>query len=170
MPKQMYLLPMKKEERGKYIQTLMGIKIGFPVIVGLVLQMVRGILYGIDPLKIALCISAIASFGIGMYVCSSLRSKFDRYIRYAVRGKDGTGKDAFLNWMCMICAIIYNLLVAAVEVTESDSLLKLSLVTIVPLLIIIIMDIAIIKTRYLGTIEDTCNYEENFNILGKVKK
>ena len=35
MPKQMYLLTMKKAERGEYIQTLMGIKIGFPVIVGL---------------------------------------------------------------------------------------------------------------------------------------
>lgn len=170
MPKQMYLLPMKQPERGKYIHTLLCIKIGFPVLVGLVLQILRGLIYGMEPLRILLCTAAFISFGIGMYVCSSLRSKFDRYIRYAVRGEDGTGKDAFLNWTCMIYSVIYHALASAVEFTESDSLWKAILWTMIPLMIMIIMDMAIIKTRYLWTIVDACNYEENFNILGKVKK
>lgn len=170
MPKQMYLLPMKQPERGKYIRSLLSIKIGFPVLVGLFLQIFRGLIYGIEPLRILLCTAALISFGIGMYVCSSLRSKFDRYIRYAVRGEDGTGKDAFLNGMCMIFSIIYHLLVAAVKVTERDSLWEVILWIMIPLMIMIIMDIAIIKSRYLWTIVDACNYEENFNILGKVKK
>jgi hypothetical protein len=34
----------------------------------------------------------------------------------------------------------------------------------------VIFDIAIIKTRYQATIEDVCDYEEAFNILGRVKK
>lgn len=169
MPKQMYLLPMKQTERGEYIHTLMCIKIGFPSLVGVVLQMIRGLMYGTNPVKIFLCTLATISFGIGMYVCSSLRSKFDRYIRYAVRGKDGTGKDAFLNGMCMIYSIIYHLLVAAVEVSEGDSVWGLLLWTIIPLMLMIIMDIAIIKTRYLWSIVDACNYEESFKVLGKVK-
>jgi len=169
MPKQMYLLPMKQLERGKYIQNLLCIKIGFPVLVGLVLQLLRSLLYGIEPLRIALCAIATGSFAVGMYVCSSLRSKFDRYIRYAVRGKDGTGKDAFLNWMCMIYSIIYHLLVAVVEVTPGDPLWVDLLWLSVPLTIMIIMDIIIIKTRYLWTIVEACNYEESFKVLGKVK-
>ena len=169
MPKRMYLLPMKQSERGKYIHTLLCIKIAFPALVGLLLQLLRGLMYGVHPAKILLCTLGTISFGVGMYVCSSLRSKFDRYIRYAVRGEDGTGKDAFLNGMCMICSIIYHFLVVAVEVSEGDSVWDLLLWTIIPLILMIIMDIAIIKTRYLWTIVDACNYEENFNILGRVK-
>lgn len=169
MPKQMYLLPMEQSERGKYIHTLLFIKIGFPAFVGLILQLIRGLMYEINLEKIVLCTLGTISFGIGMYVCSSLRSKFDRYIRYAVRGKDGTGKDAFLNWMCMIYSIIYHTLVAAGESTGTDPLWVDLLWLIAPLAIMIIMDIAIIKTRYLWTIVDVCNYEESFKVLGKVK-
>lgn len=169
MPKQMYLLPMKQPERGKYIETLLYIKIGFPAIVGLVLQLLRGLIFGIHPVKILLCTLGTISFGIGMYVCSSLRSKFDRYIRYAVRGKDGTGKDAFLNGICMVYSVIYHALVAVAELTPSDPVWVNILWLIVPLAIMISMDIAIIKTRYLWTIVDACNYEESFNVLGKVK-
>ena len=169
MPKQMYLLPMKQQDRGKYIHTLLCIKIGFPVLVGLVLQLLSGMIYGIEPFRIMLCILAQISFGIGMYVCSSLRSKFDRYIPYAVRGEDGTGKDAVLNWMCMIYSIIYYSLAAAVEVTPGDPLWVNLFWLIAPLAVMIIMDIAIIKTRYLWTIVDACNYEESFKVLGKVK-
>lgn len=169
MPKQMYLLPMKQPERGKYIHTLLCIKIAFPALVGLVLQLFRGMMYGIHPAKILLCTLGTISFGIGMYVCSSLRSKFDRYIRYAVRGEDGTGKDAFLNGICMIYSIIYHMLVAAGELTPGDPLWVNLLWLIVPLVVMIIIDVAIIKTRYLWTIVDACNYEENFNILGRVK-
>ena len=35
--------------------------------------------------------------------------------------------------------------------------------------VMIIMDVAIIKTRYQATIEDLLNYEEAYNVLGKVK-
>ena len=39
----------------------------------------------------------------------------------------------------------------------------------VPLIIMVIIDIAIIKSRYVQTIIDICNYEEAFNVLGNVK-
>ena len=169
MPKQMYLLPMRHSERGKYIHTLLCIKIGFPALVGLVLQVVRGVMFEMHPEKIVLCTLATISFGIGMYVYSLIQSKFDCYIRYAVRGEDGTGKDTWLNWMCMIYSIIYHLLVAGVESTGFDPLWLDLLWVIVSLAPMVIMDIAIIKTRYLRTIVDACNYEKQFNVLGKVK-
>lgn len=170
MPKQMYLLPMQRSEQQEYIKTLMIMKISFPSIVGLVLQIVYGVFYGIDFSRVFARTTALVSFGIGMYVCSSLRSKFDRYIRYAVRGKDGTGKDAWLNWMCMIFSVICYLVGATIELDEGDSKLFACIGYIVILGIMIIMDIVIIKTRYEGTILDTCNYEEQFNVLSKVNK
>lgn len=168
MPKMMYLLPMQIEGRREYLNTLLVIKIGFPAVVHIILQLIQGAIYGIDWLEILLSTFAVISFGIGMYVCSELRSKFDRYIRYAVRGKDGTGKDAWLNWLCMIYAVIYRLVAMMVEVDRPLELVDC--IWILPFLgIMIVMDIAIIKTRYQATVEDICNYEESFNILGKVK-
>lgn len=169
MPKMMYLLPMKTEGRREYLNTLLVIKIGFPTLVHFILQLIQGAIYGTDWLEILLSTLAVASFGIGMYVCSELRSKFDRYIRYGVRGKDGTGKDAWLNWFCMIYAVIYRLVAMMIE-SDGEPIGVLGWIWIIGFLsILLIFDIAIIKTRYRATIEDVCNYEEAFNVLGKVK-
>lgn len=169
MPKMMYLLPMETEGRKNYLNTLLAIKIGFPVLVSVILHVVFAEIYHRDWLEILLSAIAVCSFGIGMYVCSELRSKFDRYIRYGVRGKDGTGKDAWLNWMCMIYAVIYRSIAMMVE-SDGEPIGVLGWIWILGFLsIMVIMDIAIIKTRYEATIEDVCNYEEAFNVLGKVE-
>ena len=172
MPKLMYLLPMKPVQRAEYIRCLMLIKITFPAFVGVILQIIRGFIYELEPYRIFVCTIATLSFGIGMYVCSSLRSKYDRYIRYAVRGEDGTGKDAFLNWMCMICSGIVHFLAIVVEaeISSGESIVGMVFFYLLPILPMMIMDIAIIKTRWLWTVVDTFTYEENFNVLGKVKK
>lgn len=174
MPKQMYLLPMKSSQKAEYVNYLIFVKIGFPTLVGVILHIIRGFIYRLSLLQILASTVAIVSFGIGMYVCSSLRSKFDRYIRYAVRGEDGTGKDAWLNMMCMIYSAIYHFIASMMHIRvevegASDSLLVLVIWNGIPLLIMIVMDIAIVRTRYLKTVDDTCNYEEHFNVLGKVK-
>ena len=170
MSKQMYLVPMKPCQRVEYVKDLMMIKIGFPAMAGCIFHVVRGLGYGLEPYRILVCTMAVASFGIGMYVCSSLRSKFDRHIRYAVRGEDGTGKDAVLNWVCMIYSGIIHLIASAVEVSVGASIWDELFFCGIPILIMIILDIAIIKTRFLWTVVDTCNYEENFKVLGKVIK
>lgn len=171
MPKQMYLLPIKAVEKTEYIRCLLVIKIGFPVVVGLILQLLRGCIYGIEPFRIFACTIAVLSFAIGMYVCSTLQSKFDRYIPYAVRGEDGTGKDAVLNWACMVYSAVYHLIACGAEISiaEGESMLGVAFFYLVPLSIMIIMDIVILKTRYEGTIMDTWNYEESFHVLGKAK-
>lgn len=169
MPKLMYMLPMKAEGRKEYLNTLLAIKIGFPVMVGFIIQVVLGVINGIDWLRVVLSTCGIFSFGIGMYVCSELRSKFDRNIRYGVRGKDGTGKDAWLNWFCMIYAVFYRLVAMMIE-SDGQPIGVLGWIWIIGFLsILLIFDIAIIKTRYYATIEDVCNYEEAYNVLGKVK-
>ena len=171
IPKQMYLLPMQAPQKKEYVGCLIIIKIGFPILVGVILHIIRGFIYGLHPFQILACVIAMISFGIGVYVCSELRSKYDRYIRYAVRAEDGNGIDAFLNWICMIYSAIYHLTAsfADVEIGEGNSLLILALWYIIPLVPMIVMDIAIIKTRYHATIMDVCNYEDAYNVLGKVK-
>lgn len=171
MPKQMYLLPMKEIERTEYVSSLLIIKIGFPTLIAFILQFIQGCIYGFEFFRIFACTIAVFSFGIGMYVCSTLRSKFDRYIRYAVRGEDGTGKDAFLNWACMIYSAVYHFISSAAKlsIAEKESIWGLVFFCFGPLSIMIIMDVAIIRTRFKGTIVDAWNYEESFQVLGKIK-
>ena len=179
IPKQMYLLPMKLSQRAEYVKYLLFIKIGFPTLVGVILHVIYGFVYEFELFSIFACMIAKISFGIGMYVCSELRSKYDRYIRYAVRQKDGTGTDACLNWMCMIYSAIFHInatfieVAAEVETAGENSICSIVLwyiILFIPLIPMIIMDIAIIKTRYHASIVDVCNYEEAYNVLGKAKK
>lgn len=166
MSKLMYLLPLKTEERKRYLTMLLLIKIGFPVVVGIVLHIVFAMIYGMAWWRIIICAVCTCSFGIGMYVCSELRSKFNRYIRYAVRGKDGTGKDAWLNWICMIYSVIVMLFFRMAEYEgEMESFMEnMWIIGIVG--ICIVMDVIIIKTRYKDAIEDVCNYEKVFDVAG----
>lgn len=170
--KQMYLLPMNWVDRKKYAQNLLFIKIVFPVMMGLILQIIYGCIYKIEPFRIFACMVAVGSWAIGKYVCSTLRSKFDREIKYAVKGDDGTGKDAVLNWACMVYAAVFHFVAAGVEIgfAETEPLWSRALCLLIPMSVMIIMDIAIIKTRYENTLIDAWNYEEAFHVLGKVIK
>lgn len=165
MSKLMYVLPLKADERKKYLNRLLVIKIGFPVVVGIVLDIIFDMIYGMDWWVILVCAICTCSFGVGMYVCSESRSESNRYIRYAARGKDGTGKDAWLNWICMIYSVIVMLFFSMGE--QGGFVGWMCFIGIVG--VCIIMDIVIIKTRYKDAIEDVCNYEMMFDLAGKGK-
>lgn len=165
MPKAIYLTPMGEEGRKEYINSLLVLKIGIPTVVNIVLHIIYGIWYEFSLLACLASAFAQLSVGIGMYVCCEMRSKFDRYIRYAVPGKDGTGKDAWLNSFCMIFGMIGSIF-CGISPAEGMGVLFFQISMLV---ILLIMDIAILKSRYQVTVEYVCNYEENFNVLGKVK-
>ena len=167
MPKAMFLVPMKREEREQYISAMMLIKIGVPAIISVVLHLLYGLIQETNWIEISASAFAQVSFGIGMYVCSEMRSKFDRYIKYAVRGKDGTGKDAWLNWMCMMLSFFLLLIFSGVE-TSSKATSFDWIVLIGGAVILLIMDIVIIKTRYTDTVQDICTYEVMFDVRSKV--
>ena len=166
MPKVMFLTPMPKQERKEYIRKLLFFKIGVPVAVGVVLHLLYGICYELYVLGIIASALAQISFGIGIYVCSELRGKADRYIRYAVRNKDGVPKDAWLNWLCIVVSFILSLMLSfsSWDMTAGGWMFLLF-----SLGILAVIDIAIIKTRYHHTIQDVCDYENKFDVHGKVK-
>lgn len=71
----------------------------------------------------------------------------------------------------MVYAAVYHFIASAAEISiaEGESVIGLVFFYMVPLSIMIIMDIAILKTRYKGTMIDAWNYEESYNVLGKIK-
>lgn len=164
MPKAIYLSPMGEEGCKKYINALLLMKIGIPTVINMVLHIVYAVFYEFNLFAFVSSAFAQLSLGIGMYVCCEMRSKYDRYIRYAVPGKDGTGKDAWLNYFCMIFAMI-----ASVFCGIEANRIGILIFDITLLAILLIMDIAILKTRYQVTVDYICDYEESRNILGKVK-
>lgn len=165
MPKAIYLSPMGEKGRKEYINSLLLIKLGVPTIANIVLHIVYGIWYDFSLLACLASAFAQLSLGIGMYVCCEMRSKYDRYIRYAVPGKDGTGKDAWLNYFCMIVGMLGSIF-CGISPEEGIGVLIFQVSLLV---ILLIMDIAILKSRYQVTIDYVCNYEEAYNVLGKVK-
>ena len=164
MPKAIYLSPMGEEGRKEYINSLLMLKIGVPTIVNILLHIMYSVMYEFNLFMLLASAFAQLSLGIGMYVCCEMRSKFDRYIRYAVPGKDGTGKDAWLNYSCMALGMIASIF-CGLEANRIGVLIF----DIAMLVILLIMDIVILKTRYQVTVEYVCNYEEAYNVLGKVK-
>lgn len=164
MPKAIYLSPMGEKGRKEYINSLLLIKIGVPTIANIILQIIYALFYEFNLFALMTSAFAQLSLGIGMYVCCEMRSKYDRYIRYAVPGKDGTGKDAWLNYFCIIFAMV-----ASVFCGIEANRIGLLIFDITLLIVLLIMDIAILKSRYQVTIDYVCNYEEAYNVLGKVK-
>lgn len=166
MPKAMFLSPMGLENRRHYIQAMIFIKIGVPVAMGLLLHILWGCVYGLNPLSIFASSIAHSSFGIGMYVCSELRIKRDELVRYAVRDANGIIKTAWLNWTCMIVSfmmlLVFDVIGLASNMTEGWG------VFIGGLILLLILDFVIIKTRFHFTVEDICNYEVQFDVLSQV--
>uniref|UniRef100_UPI004055D7F4 hypothetical protein n=1 Tax=Agathobacter sp. TaxID=2021311 RepID=UPI004055D7F4 len=164
MPKAMFLAPMGSENRRQYIQAMVFVKIGVPVTIGLLFHILWGSIYGLNPLSIFASTIAHVSFGIGMYVCSELRVKRDRLVRYAVRDANGRIKTAWLNWVCMVFSLIMLLGFEANgldgNMTQEDGRLFID-----GLFLLLVLDIIIIKTKFHLMVEDICNYEIRFDVL-----
>jgi len=163
MPKAIYFSPMGMEGRKKYINALLLMKIGVPVVINIAFHIIYGVFYEFNLFACVSSAFAQLSLGIGMYVCCEMRSKFDRYIRYAVPGKDGNGKDAWLNYFCMGLGMLASIF-CGIEANRIGVLIF----DITMLVILLIMDIVILKTRYWVTLDYICDYEESHNLLGKV--
>lgn len=173
VPKALYLTPMKQEERIEYLRCLMLIKITVPTILSIILNLVWGLFKEINILLTGLIAFIYVSIGIGSYMCSDLVNKYNRHISKAVRDKNGEPKDAWLNGFVIFFGIILLVGLEAgdlngqISITGENSFAAIIVGIIVMLLMI--GDIVIIKTRYKATLQDLCNYEVTYRIE-KIKK
>lgn len=173
VPKALYLTPMKQEERIEYLRCLMLIKITVPTILSIILNLVWGLFKEINILLTGLIAFIYVSIGIGSYMCSDLVNKYNRHISKAVRDKNGEPKDAWLNGFVIFFGIILLVgleagdLKGQIRITGEDILPTAIIGTIA--LILLICDIVIVKTRYEGTLQDSCIYEVT-NYIKKEEK
>ena len=174
MPKAIYLSPMKRKERETYIHSLMIIKIVAPAILAIVLYSIWGCFYRFNLLQMLLVGFLYITIGIGSYVASDLVNKYDRHIVLAVRDKKGEPKDAWSNGFVMVVGILFLI---ALEVKDLENGWISSNGNIVEnillyglVLLLLIMDIHIVRTRYIAAVQDRCDYEIAFKIFPEKKK
>lgn len=173
MPKAIYLSPMKYKERETYIQSLLIIKIMVPSILAIILYCIFGCFYRMNILQMLLVGFLYITIGIGSTVSSDLVNKYDRHIVPAVRDKTGEPKDAWLNIVVMVIGILFLI---GLEIKDLENGISFSNGSIFEnillfgiVILLLIMDIRIIKTRYAAVVQDRCDYEIAFRIFSAKK-
>ena len=164
MPKEMFLSPMGMENRKKYMKTVIGIKIGVPVVLCFLLRTFYAMVYGLNPLFVFVSVFVVISFGISMYICSEIRVKRDLLIRYAMRDKEGNAKEAWINWVCMVGSVVLLMVFEVIGVDNQIIGLEWGFF-MGGVLFLFLLDILIIKTQFRTTVEDICNYEVRFGVV-----
>lgn len=167
MSKAMYLCPMTLNERKEYINAVLVIKIGCPVLFGLLIEMVWSIFYGFHPWQCLAILFTHFSIGIATYICFEAPTKADRWISYARKDKHGNIRWAWMNIVNTVVGIFLLMGFELSDMTEGMTMGSGIFIGIC-LGIMLIMDICIIATQYEATVESAGEYELNFRILGKV--
>ena len=135
-----------------------------PVVFCFLLRSLYAMVYGLKPLFIFASAFVVASFGIGMYLCSEIRVKRDQLIRYAMRDKEGNAKEAWINWVCMFGSVVLLIVFEVIGVDNQITGLEWGFF-IGGLLVLLLLDVVIIKTQFRITVEDICNYEVRFGVM-----
>ncbi len=166
MTKIMYLCPMSHEERKEYVNLVLGIKIGIPVIFGMILESIWSCFYGFALWRFVFTFFIHISAGISSYICMGGNAAGDNAITMGKRGKDGTIKTAWMN----VVAFAFSLALIVTGETNINSRMTTFDMIIVGLMVvmIVVFDILIVVTQYEDTIRHVENYEETHYIKGKV--
>ncbi len=163
MSKSLFLTPMSFADRKDYLQKVLLMKIGVPVLVGMGIECIRGIWFGFSLGQLLAMSFLHISQGISIYLCVETIGKNDARIQWARRKKDGSYGGAWLN---LINFALILLLLVGLE--EGELAGEWSGIIICWLGVILVLDILIVSRQYEDTIEYLGDYERYFNILGKV--
>lgn len=168
MTKEMYLCPMKREEREKYVNYVLCFKIGVPVLVGLVFEIIWSIATEIHIFRSIVMVFIYVSIGIAVYICLDTLEQTNRRISWGRIGKDGKIKWAWMNLISFIYGVM--ILVGFEDYDLTPLMDVVSGIFIgVGLVLIVVFDILIIRLQYKQTIDQAQNYEYAFNVKGKVE-
>lgn len=173
MPKIMYMTPMKEEDRYAYIKSLMMIKIAVPMGVSLVLLLIWKCFFEISIIQIIGILFVDMSIGIGDYVCSTLVNKHNRRIVTAMHNKEGEVKDAWLNNIVVFGGMAILVALESIDfrggITDLYGTTFGVIAFVIMLVVLLVGDIVIIKTRYKDTLDNLCNYEITHSISRKAE-
>ena len=167
MTKEMYLCPMKREEREKYVNYVLYFKIGIPVFIGLMVECIWSIINGFNLLRSIVIIFLYVSIGIAMYICLDTLEQTNRRITWGRIGKDGKVKWAWMNMVSFVYGLVIMFCFEDTDFTAQMDIASGVFIG-VGLVLIAIFDILIIRFQYKQTIDQAQDYEYAFKVEGKV--
>ncbi len=168
MSKAMFLCPMKQEDRRRYINCVLLMKIGIPVCLGIAIELIWSIFYGFKPWQMITIAFIHFSIGIATYLCFEGKGRNDQNINFARRDKAGNTRWAWVNIVALIWAVLVLVCMEIADMTSGMNLENAGIIGI-SVVMLLVCDIWIIKTQYHSTIEQAGDYELTFRVLGKVK-
>lgn len=149
MPKVMYLSPMKEQEREEYIKNVLLIKIGVSLFLGLCIEVIWGLFTGFHIAKVVVIVFVNLSIGVAHLV---------------------SDKNKGTNTFAEVMAVLIIVFVVFLEVgTEGFLTVFCNWFIAIAVVLLLILDIVIIRTKYYATILLAGEYEQAFKIEGKVE-
>lgn len=167
MSKAMLLCPMKQEQRKEYIHDMLGLKIGCPWILGMIIEMAWSIAYGFDIQRTILLAIIYISYGIAEVIHIDCIDKMDNKI---VAGKKDANGNVTWAWQNFSVSYVAMILLLDYAYTELQGLAGTfdNIISLVGSIYLVIMSIVILCTQYKSMIEETTDYELAFHIPGRL--
>lgn len=171
MPKPMFLCPMKEEERKEYIRCVLIFKIGGPVVIGFVMELIWSIFFGFHVWNLLIMLFLYFSVAVAQYIGYEHPLEKREKVPLTVYDADGNNIYPWLGNVTIMAVMIMIAMLAAFDANpdmHENTVILFTYMIIVGLLILVVLDIGIVKDQFpyiMGRIGD---YERNFKI--EVKK
>lgn len=166
MTKEMYLCPMKSEERERYINYILYFKIGFPVFVGLLIEIVWSFFIGFHVFRTLAMVFIYFSVGIAIYICLDTVDQTNRRVTWGRIGRDGKVKWAWMNLISFVYGLMIMFSFENTDLTVQMDILSGVFIG-VGLILMAILNVLIIRMQYRETMEQAQNYEYAFKVIKK---
>lgn len=167
MGKAMLLCPMTKESRKEYMNFIIGFKIGCPVVLEMLIEMMWSMIYGFDIRRFLLMVIIYTSYGIAETIHIDVIDKIDHRILPGKKDATGNVKWAWLNFLVGFISLVLVLNYGLTELESMEGQFY-AIVTSIGSALLIIMDIIIICTQYKDMVEEATDYELAFHIPGRL--
>lgn len=168
MTKEMYLCPMKSEERERYVNYILCFKIGVPVLVGMVIELLWSLATGLHVWRSIIMAFLYFSVGVAIYICLDTVEQTNRRITWGRIGKDGKVKWAWMNLLSFVYGLVIMFAFEDTDfTTQMDSLSAVFIC--VGLVLIALFDMLIIRLQYKQTMIQAQDYEYAFKVAGRVE-
>jgi hypothetical protein len=174
MPKAMFLCPMKEEERKEYIKCVLVVKIGAMVLSSFCVELIWSIFYGFRFWEILLVPFLFFLFGIAQYAGCGVKRDEKGQIPNHVEDKYGNKIPVWMNAMLMICVFVALVFITGydLEILEMGNTKDAFVVLVfggTSLAFAVLFAYLIAKRQFKYTIQQSGDYEFQFDIKGKVE-
>ena len=166
LEKNMFLSPMKKKERETYVQYMLLLKIGIPLLLGFFVELIGSFLLEIDMYgsigKMLCCLFA----GVGIYIHADGVDKIDGRIVPVRKGRDGKLRWSWMNTLTHIVAVCTIILYNIAYLSYMGSQFPMYLLGC-SVVLLFIWSAIIIITQYRAMIDYVTDYERVHGISTK---